>query len=140
MRERNGRSLPFVFEREDESLPTIHQRIEPGTTVYPTKLMCWDQLHARFAAKRVNHSLTFEDEDACTNQAESYFSRLRRMEIGTHHHVSGRYLKAYAREAAWRVDNRRIPNDTLYLVLAGTSLGHLVPRNWKGYWQWHTAC
>ena len=30
-----------------------------------------------------------EDEDACTNQAESYFSRLRRADIGTHHHVSG---------------------------------------------------
>jgi ISXO2-like transposase domain len=25
--------------------------------------------------------------DACTNQAESFFSRLRRAEIGTHHRI-----------------------------------------------------
>ena len=135
MRERNGRTLPFVFEREDESLPTIHQRIEPGTTVYADEATCWDQLHARFAAKRVNHSLTFMDKGVCTNQAESYFSRLRRMEIGTHHHVSGRYLQSYAREAAWREDYRRVPNGTLYLIAAGAALGHPVSREWKGYWQ-----
>ena len=135
MRERSGRTLPFVFEREDESLPTIHQRIEPGTTVYADEAMCWDQLHARFAAKRVNHSLTFMDKGVCTNQAGSYFSRLRRMEIGTHHHVSGRYLQSYAREAAWREDYRRVPNGTLYLIAAGAALGHPVSRAWKGYWQ-----
>ncbi len=75
------------------------------------------------------------DEDACTNQAESYFSRLRRMEIGTHHHVSGRYLQAYAREAAWREDYRRLPKGTLYLITAGAALAHPVSREWKGYWQ-----
>lgn len=36
----------------------------------------------------------------CTNQAESYFSRLRRMEVGTHHHIAGPYLYAYAGEAS----------------------------------------
>ena len=36
------------------------------------------------------------------NQAESFFSRLRRAEIGIHHHISGRYLAGYANEMAWR--------------------------------------
>ena len=35
----------------------------------------------------------FMDEGVCTNQAESYFSRLRRMEVGTHHHIAGPYLE-----------------------------------------------
>ncbi len=135
MRERNGKSLPFVFEREDEAVPTICARVMPGTTVYADEASCWDGLHARFAMKRVNHSVAFKDEDACTNQAESYFSRLRRAEIGTHHHVSGPYLHSYANEMAWREDYRREPNGTQYLMVAAAALGHPVSRQWKGYWQ-----
>ena len=135
MRERKGRALPFVFESEDEAVPTIHARVKHGSTVYADEASCWDALHARFAAKRINHSVSFVDKDVCTNQAESYFSRLRRMEIGTHHHISWRYLHSYAREAAWREDNRRRPNGMLYLLVAGAALGHPVSREWKGYWQ-----
>ena len=84
---------------------------------------------------RVNHSVAFKDEDACTNQAESYFARLRRAEIGTHHHISGPYLRAYANEMAWREDNRRKSNGTLYLLATSAALAHPVSRQWKGYWQ-----
>ena len=78
MRERKGRSLPFVFKSEDESVPTIRERVETGTTIYADEASVWDELHARYPVRRVNHSIRFVDEDACTNQAESYFSRLRR--------------------------------------------------------------
>ena len=135
MRERNGRSLPFVFKSESASLPTIHERVRPGTTVYADEASSWDGLHARFETKRVNHSLSFVDDDCCTNQAESYFSRLRRMEIGTHHHISGRYLHQYAREAAWREDYRRQPNGTLYMLATMAALNHPESQRWRGYWQ-----
>ena len=135
MRERKGRSLPFVFHREDDAAPTIAERVTAGSTVYADEGSGWDELHARFAMKRVNHSVRFGDEDCCTNQAESYFSRLRRAEVGTHHHISGPYLGAYANEMAWREDNRRTPNGTLYALVAAAALGHPVSRQWKGYWQ-----
>ena len=109
----------------------------PGSTVYADEASVWDAPHARFAAKRVNHSVSFKDEDACTNQAESYFSRLRRAEIGTHHHIAGPYLHAYANEMAWREDNRRKANGTQYLLVASAALAHSVSRQWKGYWQRH---
>ena len=58
--------------------------------------------------KRVNHSVEFKSEDGgCTNQAESYFSRLRRAEFGVHHRISGHRLQAYADEMAWRENHRR---------------------------------
>lgn len=57
--------------------------------------------HARFATKRINHSVAFSDDGACTNQAESYFSRLRRAEFGRHHHISGMYLHFYAGECGY---------------------------------------
>ena len=47
-------------------------------------------------------------DGACTNMAESFFSRLRRAEIGTPHHIAGRYLAAYASEMAMGVTALRI--------------------------------
>ena len=90
--------------------------------------------------KRANHSVAFVDEDACTNQAESYFSRLRRAEIGTHHHISGQYLSAYANEMAWHEDNRRKSNGELFELVVNAALSHSVSREWKGYWQRNAAC
>jgi len=45
-------------------------------------------LHARFEAKRINHGFAFSGDGACTNQAESYFSRLRRTEFGQRHGIA----------------------------------------------------
>lgn len=135
MRERGGRTLPFVFRSEDQAVPTIRERVLSGTTIYADEAPSWDALHARFDVKRINHSIAFSDDGACTNQAESYFARLRRAEWGQHHHISGKYLGAYAREMAWREDTRRMPNGTLYGLIAAAALAHPVSRAWKGYWQ-----
>ena len=115
--------------------PTIRARVATGTTVYADEAPGWDALHARYDTRRINHSVAFSDDGACTNQAESYFSRLRRAEWGQHHHISGKYLGAYAREMAWREDTRRRPNGTLHGLVAAAALGHPVSRMWKGYWQ-----
>ncbi len=139
MRERDGRTVPAVFKAEGDALDMIQSRVEAGSTVYADEAPHWDALHARFATKRINHSVAFRDEDACTNQAESYFSRLRRAEIGTHHCISGKYLVAYAVEMAWREDHRRLPNGTLYRLAAKAAMDHGVSRQWKGYWQRRAA-
>jgi hypothetical protein len=135
MRERNGRSLPFVFRSEEMSLPTIQDRVKPGSTIFADEASCWDTLHARYLTKRINHSESYSTEEACTNQAESFFSRMRRAEIGQHHHIAGPYLRAYAAELAWREDNRRVSNGEHYLMIAEAALRHPVSRQWKGYWQ-----
>ena len=44
--------------------------------------------------------------NACVNQAESYFSRLRRMVSGQHRHVFSNYIYKYANQAAWLEDHR----------------------------------
>jgi transposase-like protein len=135
MRERAGRTLPFVFKSEAESLPTLESRIDAAATVHADEATHWDRLHTRFLTKRINHEWAYSDEGACTNKAESFFSRLRRAEIGTHHHIAGPYLKAYAREMAWREDHRRVSNGEQYLKVANAALTHPVSRQWKGYWQ-----
>jgi transposase-like protein len=135
MRERNGKTLSFVAPSEDAAVPTIRERVAKGSTVYADEAAHWDVLHARYLTKRINHSLAYSDGDACTNQAESFFSRLRRAEIGIHHHLAGPYLNAYANEMAWREDNRRVSNGELYLMAADAALKHPKSQQWCGYWQ-----
>jgi ISXO2-like transposase domain len=53
-------------------------------------------LHGSYDTHRVNHSAEFvSDDGASTNGAVSYFARLRRGEIGHHHHIAGPYLAAF---------------------------------------------
>ena len=70
----------------------------------------------------------YSDGDACTNQAESYFSRLRRAVDGQHHHVSPQYLYQYANEAAWREDHCRTDNGSQFKKLTGAALHSPVYR------------
>ena len=102
MRERDGRSLPFVVRSEGDAVPMVRDHVGTVATIMADEGSGWDALHAGWDTRRVNHSIAFMDEGACTNQAESYFSRLRRMEVGTHHHIAGPYLASYATEASWR--------------------------------------
>jgi transposase-like protein len=137
MRERgpHGRSLPFVVRAEHEAVPVIRRRVLGGSTVYADEAVHWDVLHADYTAKRINHTLAFSDDGACTNQAESFFSRLRRAELGQHHHIAGPYLRFYAGEMGWREDHRRYDNRAQWELAGVAALGHAKSRNFCGYWQ-----
>lgn len=135
MRERGGKSLPFVVRNEGDAVPFVRDSVGTLATIYADEGSSWDALHAGWDTKRVNHSVAFMDEGVCTNQAESYFSRLRRMEIGTHHHIARPYLYAYAGEASWREDNRRVSNGTQAANVVEAAMASPVSRAWAGYWQ-----
>ena len=135
LRQRGGRTLPFVTMSEDEGVKIVERVVMPGTIVHADEATHWDQLHARYETFRINHSLAYSDAGSCTNQVESFFSRLRRAITGQHHHVSPRYLYQYANEAAWREDHRRQDNGTQVGAMLGLALAHPVSRAWAGYWQ-----
>lgn len=78
-------------------------------------------------------------DGACTNWAEEYFSRLRRAEIGHHHHIAGAYLLRYAQEASWREDHRRSSNAEQVSRLALLALQKGPSVDFSGYWQRHKA-
>lgn len=98
MRERGGRSLPFVVANEGDAVPFVRDHVANLATICADEGSGWDALHAGWDTRRVNHSVAFMDEGVCTNQAESYFSRLRRMEVGTHHHIA----RAVSQRLRWR--------------------------------------
>jgi len=135
MRERKGRSLAFVVANEGDACPIARDTVGTLATIYADEGTGWDALHAGWDTKRVNHSVAFMDEGVCTNQAESYFSRLRRAEIGTHHHIAGPYLNAYASEMAWREDHRRVANGGQAGLVGRAVMVSRQSRTWAGYWQ-----
>ena len=135
MRERQGRTLTFVGKNEAEGVDLAKANIAPGTKVYADEALHWDRLHAIFPdAGRINHSEAYSADGANTNQAESYFSRLRRMIVGQHHFVSARYLYQYACEAAWKEDHRRMSNGAAFNQTIRCAMASPVSRTWKGYW------
>jgi transposase-like protein len=135
MRERGGRTKSFVAQSEAASVSTVMGAVAPGSKVFADEASSWDALHGRFDTKRINHTEAYSTDEACTNWAESFFSRIRRAEMGIHHHIAGKYLNAYAAEMSWREDNRRVSNGAQFLRTTGAALAHPVSRQWKGYWQ-----
>jgi transposase-like protein len=136
IRERNGRAIPIVVDRESAAVTTIRARVAFGSTVYADESRAWDVLHGSYDTRRVNHSVEFmSEDDASTNWGESYFAGLRRGEIGHHYHIAGPYLSAFARECAWRENHRRQPTDTLLTLAARAALSHPISEKWCGYWQ-----
>ena len=88
--------------------------------------------------KRINHEEAYSMDDACTNWAEEFFSRMRSAEIGIHHHIAGAYLLRYAQERSWRGDNRRLSNGEQVNRLAALSLKRGKSVDFGGYWQRHS--
>ena len=134
-RSRNGSAVTSVFKTEGQSISFIKKTVDAGSTIYADEATSWDNLQADYATRRINHSEAYSHDGANTNQAESFFSRLRRAEIGIHHHIRRRYLGAYAAEMAWRENNRRMSNGAQYLLTVHAASNHPVSRQWKGYWQ-----
>ena len=136
MRERGGRTLPAVFKSEGAALGFIASRVGKGTMIQADEAGSWNDLQARFAMARIDHQSLYSDRRGVyTNGAEEFFSRLRRAEIGHHHHIAGAYLVRYAQESAWREDHRRVDNKTQVRAVAGLALAARPSVDWSGYWQ-----
>jgi transposase-like protein len=134
-RQRKGRTLTAVVRSEADGVAFVQAVAARGAAIHADEASHWDVLHDMFPVSRINHSEAYCKDGACTNQAESYFSRLRRMVQGQHHFVSPRHLHQYAAHAAWLEDHRREDNGTITKRIVGLGLAHGVSRNWKGYWQ-----
>lgn len=134
-RQRKGRTITTVTKSEADGVDFVRAVVSAEAEVHADEASHWDALHARFMTMRINHSEAYSKDGACTNQAESYLARLRRMVEGQHHHVSPQHLHQYASHAAWAEDHRRLDNGSLCSKALGLALAHPVSREWKGYWQ-----
>lgn len=136
IRERGGSTLPAVFKSESAALSWIASRVSKDTAIMADEATSWNDLHSRFEMSRIDHGQAYSSQTGIyTNGAECFFSRMRRAEIGHHHHVAGPYLVRYAQEAGWREDHRRVDNGRQVQAVMGLAMACRPSVDWCGYWQ-----
>jgi hypothetical protein len=135
IRERDGVTLPGVFRSEGDALDFIRRKVARRTEVFADESGAWNPLHGRFIMRRINHQEAYSLDGACTNNAESFFSRMRRAEIGHHHHLADPYLLRFAQESAWREDHRHDPNGFQIDRVAALAMRNKPSVDFCGYWQ-----
>jgi hypothetical protein len=79
MRERKGRALPFVAMNEAEGVALAKENVCRMATISADEASIGTCCTLAGTVDRVNHSSPTATTAICTNMAESYFSRLRRM-------------------------------------------------------------
>jgi transposase-like protein len=132
------RTLTYVLHNENprDIMNIANNRIELGAEVHADEANAYDNLHARFDMRRVNHSIEYmSEEGACSNQAESYFARFRRFQHGQIHRMGQLYISNYANEIAYREDTRRMDNGSIFRDITMKCMKTLQSNEWCGYWQ-----
>jgi transposase-like protein len=135
IRERDGKVLPAAFRSEAAAISFIKNRVARETEVMVDESTAWADLSARYSVKVINHSVAYSLDGACTNSAESFFSRMRRAEAGHHHHIAGVYLGRYAQESAWREDHRRVDNGSQARGVVALAMAIKPSVDFCEYWQ-----
>ena len=110
IRERGGKTLPGVFASEVEALNFIRARMpREERRCMPTKPVHGMSCTPDSRLHRINHQEAYSlgGERSTRTRPRAFSSRMRRGEIGHHHHIAGPYLLRFAQEAAWREDHRR---------------------------------
>jgi N-dimethylarginine dimethylaminohydrolase len=78
-RQRKGRTITKVTKTEAEGVAFVKAVVSANAEVHADEASHWDALHAKFTTMRINHSEAYSKDGACTNQAESFLARLRRL-------------------------------------------------------------
>jgi hypothetical protein len=114
------RTIVDIVRAEDEEavIRLAKMYVKPGATIMTDELGAYNILGAKFNHLTVNHSREFSTDDGInTNQAESFFARVRRFVMGQVHRLTPTYMVEYMHEMRWREDTRRQTQRTLVTSL-----------------------
>jgi len=131
------RTIVEVVRAEDrKTAEALSKRyIKNGARVMSDESNAYGMFMARYDHATVNHSIEYATEDGVSNnQAESFFSRMRRMAIGQLHRITPKYMIDYVSEIGWREDQRRTRTSEQVQQLLAKSM-RSTSRWWRGYWQ-----
>ena len=130
------RTFMVNSENQKTTLKLALDNIDTSATIHADEHHAYDVLHAALPMQRVVHAEHYRGpQGQCTNQAESFFSRFRRMQYGQNHKFDNNYVDRYANEAAYREDTRRQSNGAIFKDILGRCAMHLPSRDFCGYWQ-----
>ncbi len=110
--------------------------IKKNSIIHSDGAIGYDNLEAWYESIKGDHSIAYVGENGeCSNQAESFFSRFRRLQYGQCHKLGNLYLSNYVNEIAYREDNRRVSNGAMMFDIARKSINTPTHSEWTGYWQ-----
>jgi len=115
--------------------PHIAQYAAHGSVVMSDENAAYNWLDQYYDHRVVNHQVEYSSPEGNNeNQAESFFSRLRRHVLGISHRIEPKYMLDIAIEMAWREDVRR---KTEGHKTSALTFGLLTPHRskWRGYFQ-----
>lgn len=132
------RTIVHVCKSENEldAISLARHYVMDGASIMTDENPAYNRLSSWYKHETVQHSIEFSTIDGVNdNQAESYFSRLRRYVLGVSLRVEPKYLHDIATEMAWREDMRReTEGEKLRCLLTGF-FKHGLSMWWRGYWQ-----
>ena len=109
LRECGGKTLPGVFKSESHALSWFKSRVVKGIVLHAVDAPAWKRPARPLRGQADCPSGGIQPRWCVHKLGESYFSRMRRGEMGYKHYTPGPYLLRFAQETAWREDNRRVP-------------------------------
>jgi len=118
----DGRTRVVIGKTEHEAAKLMPKFIKPGTRIYADMGTAFNFMKDTYDMRRIKHMVEFWKPGISTNNAECFFSVLRRAERGIYHHIAGPYFEAYANEAAWRQDRRRMGTKEVFEDLCGQAI------------------
>lgn len=132
----HGRVFAGVADKERDSPGFIEPRVNKSTTLFTDQAGVYEKLGWKVKEHlTVNHSLCFATGEANTNTAESFFSVMRRAEIGVYHHISHpAYVDSYIKERAWRFAHRLVSTGDKFNALT-RAVGLPGRSVYAGLWQ-----
>ena len=101
--------MAFVVKAEtaSEVIPIIKQFVTPGNCIMSDSSTAYFGLFPTYDHRKVNHSVEYRTEDGTNNnQAESFFSGIRRAEYGVFNGMRSKFLYLYLAEFVWRTNVR----------------------------------
>lgn len=125
-------------ETASNVVPFVRKHVEKGSKLHTDESPAYIELGLQFDHRSVNHTTEFQTDDGVdNNQAESFFTRFRRMYFGQLHRMEPKYLVEYASEIAWREDTRRESALAMLEGMLRVALQTGESAFWRGYHQGH---
>ena len=141
IRERGCRVAPRRVPQREGHCAQLHPPARAGRepSLYADEAGGWNALHGRYTLHRINHQEAYSLLDAAqthTNNAEGFFSRMRRAEIGHHHHIAGPICYGLRRKPPGAgVRKKREANGTQVDRIVALAMGNKPSVDFCGYWQ-----
>lgn len=108
--ERGGKVKTTVVERrrKKELQAAVREHVEAGSAIFSDELLSYEGLSEDYEHAVINHAIEYAQGNVHTNNAENFWSLLKRGIHGTYVNVEPFHLFRYLDEQAFRYNNRKL--------------------------------